>query len=169
MDLKTYAVHRKLHHGDKLLDYVVKNEPVPPEVIAAAFGDQIRAMEDTVAERLIADYPAMLGENIPVRSSRNAEGGYDIVGDIPDSVVDAIFQVHGASPEAVVQALVDYNLSTVHGQPCKILNTQTHESAEQTLFGFLSIPVVTSVRDFQPLGTDAPAQEALTEDELSTL
>lgn len=160
MDLKTFAVHRKLIHDDDLLSYVMKQQPVPIPVIEASFGGFIEELSDEKASSLITDYTRMLGEHVPVLIRRNeATGGYDISGDIPDSLVDAVSLVHNVQPDEIVKALVDYNLETVHGHSCKILNTSLQEHAERTRMSAESIPPVVSVREVEALDTPVPDRE----------
>lgn len=148
MDLKTYAVHRKLRYDDDLLSYVVADLPIPISVVEASFQGFITPLEDKKSEQLIADFPELLANEVPVVVSKNQEtGGYDVSGDIPDTLVDAITLVHNIMPNDVVAALVNHNLMTVHGQSCEILGTSLKEQAERTMISAMSIPDVVSVHD----------------------
>lgn len=146
MDLKTYAVHRKLRYDDNLLSYVVNGEPIPVSVIEASFQGFIAPIEDKKSEKLIENYKEMLASEVPVVVSKNHEtGGYEVTGDIPDTLVDAIMTVHHITQDDVVSALVDYNLETVHGQTCRIVGTSLTEQVERTMINAMSIPDVVSV------------------------
>lgn len=148
MDLKTYAVHRKLRYDDNLLSYVVNGEPIPVSVIEASFQGFIAPIEDKKSEKLIENYKEMLASEVPVVVSKNREtGGYEVTGDIPDTLVDAIMTVHHITQDEVVSALVDYNLETVHGQSCRIVGTSLTEQAERTMINAMSIPDVVSVSE----------------------
>lgn len=148
MDLKTYAVHRKLRYDDDLLSYVVADLPIPISVVEASFQGFITPLEDKKSEQLIADFPELLANEVPVVVSKNQEtGGYDVSGDIPDTLVDAITLVHNIMPNDVVAALVNHNLMTVHGQSCEILGTSLKEQVERTMISAMSIPDVVSVHD----------------------
>lgn len=156
MDLKTYAVHRKLLFDDDLLRYVAKEQDIPASVVASSFSEFLETQEDAQAECLVNAYDRFLGETIPVVVSRDEiGGGYDVSGDIPDTVVDAIQILHGKSQEDIVKALVDYNLATVHGQECRINHTELGELTERTRLRAESIPPVVPVRDL----VQTPAEE----------
>ena len=134
MDLKTYAVHRKLEQGDDLLPYVVDGTPVPIPVVESCFGSFIEGMEDKRAERLLTNYPKMLSEDVPVVTLRNEEtGGYEISGDIPDRMVEAIECVYKVDPEEIVRAFTAYRLNVIHGQDCEILDTSCSERARHVV------------------------------------
>ena len=160
MDLKTYAVGQKLLHDDGLLDYVVRQEPVPVDVVAASFRDFLDRQEDAQARKLIDDYRGFLGEAVPVVITRNqGTGGYQVSGEIPDSMVSAIMLVHNLSPEAVIKSLVDQSLCTVHGQKCEIVECSMEEAAERTRMKAASIPEVSPVPEASPVpdgGTETP-------------
>lgn len=155
MDLKTYAVHRKLRYDDDLLSYVVSGEPIPVSVVEASFEGFIAPLADKKSERLITDFPGMLAAEVPVVMSKNEEtGGYEVSGNIPDTLVDAITTVHHITPDDVVAALVDHNLMTVHGKSCKILGTSLAEQAERTMLNALAIPDVVPVHEMLAGDTD---------------
>lgn len=154
MDLKTYAVHRKLVFDDKLLDYAAKERDIPYAIVADSFKDYLDEKTDAAAESLMQDYKQMLGTYVPVTISRDtATNGYDVSGEIPDSLVDAIRLIHGVDETAIVQDLVKYNLRTI-GQECKILDVKLGEAVSRTLL---------KVQDIPPVET---GRSAVSEDEL---
>lgn len=164
MDLKTYAVHRKLRYDDDLLSYVVADLPIPISVVEASFKGFIAPLEDKKSEQLIADFPELLANEVPVVVSKNQEtGGYDVSGDIPDTLVEAITLVHNIMPNDVVAALVNHNLMTVHGQSCEILGTSLKEQAERTMISAMSIPDVVSVHDLMEKQTGEQTESFVTE------
>lgn len=145
MELKTFAVRQMLLKDDPLLRYVVKEEPIPVSVVASSFHDFIAPLADEKSEGLISDYPKMLNENVPLVVQTNAEGGYDISGNIPDTLLEAITLVHNVDQEKIVRALAEYNLKTVHGQSCSIVDATLQDTARRTLMAMESIPSVIPV------------------------
>ncbi len=146
MDLKTYAVHRKLVFDDKLLDYAAKERDIPYAVVADSFQDYLDGISNEAAESLMQDYKQMLGTYVPVTISRDTvTNGYDVSGEIPDSLVDAIRLIHGVDETAIVQDLVKYNLRTI-GQECKILDVKLGEAVSRTLLKVQDIPPVETGR-----------------------
>lgn len=162
MELLTYAVRRKLLSDDPLLSYVVGNKPVPVSAVAASFHDFIAPLTDEKSECLISDYPKMLNENVPVVVRANTEGGYDISGNIPDTLLEAITLVHGAGQEEIVRALADYNLQTVHGQSCEIIATNIQDEARRTLMAMESIPSIIPINTAND-GPPLPEPDTLAE------
>lgn len=145
MDLKTFAVSAKLHRDQELLAYVMKNEDVPVPVIEAAFGPLIAKETDAKAERLVNDYVSLLVDEVPIRIRKNASEGFEISGDIPDTLLEAITLVHGDVAETAVNKLIDFNLKQVCGISCDILSTELTESAKKTLMEVSNLPPVESV------------------------
>ena len=76
MDLKTYAVHRKLRYDDNLLSYVVNGEPIPVSVIEASFQGFIAPIEDKKSEKLIENYKEMLASEVPVVDAMTAKKNF---------------------------------------------------------------------------------------------
>lgn len=161
MDLKTYAVHRKLGYDDELLRYVMDDKPVPLPVIEASFQEYLNSQNDEKASRLLTDYTKLLGEDVPVVISRNENGGYEVSGDIPDTLVEALELVHKLKPDDVVKALVDYNMTMVHGKTCEVVSTTLGEQAKRTLMQVAAIPSVVPVAEIKEpedfLEADRPA------------
>lgn len=145
MDLKTFAVSAKLHRDQELLAYVMNHEDVPIPVIEAAFGPLIAKETDAKAERLVNDYVSLLVDEVPIRIRKDASEGFEISGDIPDTLLEAITLVHGDAAETAVNKLIDFNLKQVCGTSCAILSTELTESAKKTLMEVSNLPQVESV------------------------
>lgn len=147
MDLKTFAVHRKLEADSPLLKYVMDGEAIPIPVVAENFREYLEPLTDRTATRLIEDYAGLIGDEIPVTTQRMEDGGYEISGEIPDRLVEAIQLVHSVTPEEIVSALVNHNTEMVHGQALAITNIDLTEAARKTLLGAASIPKVELVQE----------------------
>lgn len=153
MDLKTYAVHQKLVADSGLLAYVVDGRPVPIPLIEENFGEFIAPLADEKASRLITDYQGLVGDEIPVLMKRNPEtGGYEISGEIPDTVIEAIELVHKVPADEVVRSLVNHNMVMVHGTEVEVLDISLSEQAERTRMAMDHLPKVVPV-------TEQPAEE----------
>lgn len=153
MDLKTYAVHQKLAADSGLLAYVVDGRPVPIPLIEENFGEFIAPLADEKASRLITDYQGLIGDEIPVLMKRNLEtGGYEISGEIPDTVIEAIELVHKVPADEVVRSLVNHNMVMVHGTEVEVLDISLSEQAERTRMAMDHLPKVVPV-------TEQPAEE----------
>ena len=153
MDLKTYAVHQKLVADSGLLAYVVDGRPVPIPLIEENFGEFIAPLADEKASRLITDYQGLIGDEIPVLMKRNPEtGGYEISGEIPDTVIEAIELVHKVPADEVVRSLVNHNMVMVHGTEVEVLDISLSEQAERTRMAMDHLPKVVPV-------TEQPAEE----------
>ena len=142
MDLKTYAVHKKLEADSELLAYVVKGSPIPVPIVEENFRAYLEPLNDPAATRLIEDYAGLIGDEIPVTTQRMEDGGYTISGDIPDRLVEAIQLVHEVTPEEIVSALVNRNTAAVHGQALDIMDIDLSDAARHTLLGAMEIPKV---------------------------
>lgn len=142
MDLKTFAVLRKLNADSPLLKYVMGGEAIPIPVVEENFRDYLEPLEDRTATRLIEDYAGLIGDEIPVTTHRMEDGGFEISGEIPDRLVEAIQLVHSVTPEEIVSALVNHNTESVHGQALSITDIDMTEAARKTFLSASSIPKV---------------------------
>ncbi len=136
MDLRTFAVHQKLASDSKLLDYVTKNQAVPLEVVEQAFSDFYEPLVDAKATALMENYPKMLVETVPVIMTPSIEnpGGYDITGEIPDSLMDAIALIHDTDADTIIKAFMNYHFEAVRGETCHFLETtKTEEEVRSQL------------------------------------
>lgn len=145
MDLKTFAVSQKLHRDQKLLDYVVKQQDVPLHVIQETFGPLLQTQSDVKAERLIKDYKQFLADEIPILVRKNAENGFDISGDVPDTVLESIELVHEVSADTAIRDLIDVHMEQLYGTTCDIVHSNLIQEAERTLLAVSDIPTITPV------------------------
>lgn len=155
MNLKTFAVSQKLHRDQKLLDYVVYEQAVPLNVIQDAFGPLLETQTDVKAERLITNYKTLLADEIPIRVHKNAENGFEISGNVPDTMLEAITLVHGVSAEDAVRDLINTHMEQLYGTTCEILHSELKQEAERTLLEASNIP------EILPGPTEVPFDESL--------
>lgn len=155
MNLKTFAVSQKLHRDQKLLDYVVHEQAVPLTVIQDAFGPLLETQTDVKAERLITNYKTLLADEIPIRVHKNAENGFEISGNVPDTMLEAITLVHGVSAEDAVRDLINTHMEQLYGTTCEILHSELKQEAERTLLEASNIP------EILPGPTEVPFDESL--------
>lgn len=136
MNLKTFAVHQKLNEeNDDLLKYVVKNEPVPISVLEQSFGNLLTPLQDVTAETLIQDHVEALSRTIPLIVTVLPTGGYDVSGEIPDNIVEAVSLVHNLDADDIVTELVNHQLESVYNKTCDItdLSIDKDETAKKTI------------------------------------
>lgn len=145
MDLKTFAVSQKLHRDQKLLDYVVKQQDVPLHVIQETFGPLLQTQSDVKAERLIKDYKQFLADEIPILVRKNAENGFDISGDVPDTVLEVIELLHDVTADTAIRDLIDVHMEQLYGTTCDIVHSNLIQEAERTLLAVSDIPTITPV------------------------
>lgn len=155
MNLKTFAVSQKLHRDQKLLDYVVHEQAVPLNVIQDAFGPLLETQTDVKAGRLITNYKTLLADEIPIRVHKNAENGFEISGNVPDTMLEAITLVHGVSAEDAVRDLINTHMEQLYGTTCEILHSELKQEAERTLLEASNIP------EILPGPTEVPFDESL--------
>lgn len=155
MNLKTFAVSQKLHRDQKLLDYVVHEQAVPLNVIQDAFGPLLETQTDVKAERLITNYKTLLADEIPIRVHKNAKNGFEISGNVPDTMLEAITLVHGVSAEDAVRDLINTHMEQLYGTTCEILHSELKQEAERTLLEASNIP------EILPGPTEVPFDESL--------
>lgn len=106
MDLKTYAVLRKLTANSELLQYVAANQPVPINILESDMQELIADLRSDNAESLVSDYEKYLRENVRFGLTQASDDTYEVSGDINDAVVDSIELVHGVDKRTMVSNLI---------------------------------------------------------------
>lgn len=156
MNLTTFAVQRKLAYDDPLLSYVTSGQDIPVSVVEASFSDYVSSIEqDSLSEGLVDDYVGTLAKEVPIVVQPDTNGGYEVRGDVPDTLVEAIKLLHrDVNEEEIVSRLVRHNLETVHGKACEVLTVSIDQAAEKTRMALTSLPEV------------VPVPEALTMEDL---
>lgn len=113
MNLLTYAVSQKLSHDNEMWRYIHNNEPIPQDVVSAAFEETLKNTSDVEAERLVSDYDAYIANHIPVTFVPQGDG-VRVSGEIQDAALDVIQTLHGRTPEDVIQQTVESSIRTIN-------------------------------------------------------
>ena len=111
MNFKSYAISRKLKNNSDLIKYLNEGA-IPVEVIEKEFSEVFALYKDEEAELLSEDYREYLRKHVPVAFIPTSKG-LDVKGNISDSVLDIINDVHGVEKDAVVSTVVHDVVETV--------------------------------------------------------
>lgn len=106
MDLKSYAVLRKIANNSEMLEYVVSNKPVPIEILDKDMAGLIQDLHEPQAEMIVSDYRRYLRENTKVGIVREDKDEFAVDGEIDEPVIQSIELVHQVNREDVVTDLV---------------------------------------------------------------
>ena len=150
MNLMTFAVMRKLNHGDPLLEYISQGKPVPTDVLEASLNDLIAPLEDARSSYLISDYVGMLQAYVPTTSQRDpVTGKITIAGEIPDDILESIEWVHRVASQDAISNMIEHTVSNLVNQESTItsLDLSELETAIQTMNA--AIPSVEPVVNIQ--------------------
>ena len=150
MNLMTFAVMRKLNHGDPLLEYISQGKPVPTDVLEASLNDLIAPLEDARSSYLISDYVGMLQAYVPTTSQRDpVTGKITIAGEIPDDILESIEWVHRVASQDAISNMIEHTVSNLINQESTItsLDLSELETAIQTMNA--AIPSVEPVVNIQ--------------------
>lgn len=150
MDLKTYAVYRKLTANSTLLEHLAKNEPVPIDVLENDIQELIASLHNTQAEQLVTDYPQYLQEHVQLGTIKDGENQFIINGEIAEPVIKSIEILHTVNRKDVVSNFITKTMMDLNGhREVKIENLSLSEAAdsfvESTKMPMLSDAQETSV------------------------
>lgn len=131
MDLKTYAVYRKLTANSALLEHLAKNEPVPINVLESDIDELIKSLHNTQAEQLIADYPRYLQENVQLGTIKDGDNQFTINGEISEPVIQSIEILHDVDRKDVVSNFITHTMMDLNGnRDVKIENLSLSEAVD---------------------------------------
>ena len=131
MDLKTYAVSQKISTDSNLLDYIVKGQDIPLDVIESSFADFLESFEDSQAHMMVNDYIKYLHTSIPLGIVSLGDHKFKIDGHIPQGVLHALKLLHNVEPETLVQEVINHTFSDLHqDREIKIESLQLLESSK---------------------------------------
>ena len=134
MDLKTYAVYRKLTANSTLLEHLVKNEPVPVDVLENDIQDLIVPLHNTQAEQLVTNYPQYLQEHVQLGTIKNGDNQFLINGEIAEPVIQSIELLHTIDRKDVVSNFITKTMMDLNGnREVKIENLSLSEAADNFL------------------------------------
>lgn len=143
MDLKTYAVSQKIANGSNLLDYVVKGESVPLDVVESSFVELLESFDDEQARTLISNYQEYLNKSVPLGIVSLGDHQFKVDGHVSQGVLDAVKLLHNIEPEQVVNDVIEYTFTNLQsGHPIKIESLQLVESSKQVVDQIKNIPSI---------------------------
>lgn len=106
MDLRTYAVSKRLSTGNTMIDYLLANKDIPAAVVEESFSAYLATQEDSVAETIISDqYLAEAERQTPLIVTKK-DGVFEVKGDMPDMVADMICRLHNLGKQELIEALM---------------------------------------------------------------
>lgn len=115
MDLKTFAVYKKLTANSTLLDYVVNNESIPIDVVEENLDELIASLHHDESEALVSDYMGHLKDTVKTNFSKKEDNMFDVSGQIDDPVIESIELLHGVEREDVVKGVVTNVMRDLNG------------------------------------------------------
>lgn len=131
MDLKEYAVLRKLTANSELLNYVVNNKPVPVSLLETDIVELIKDLKDKDISLLVSNPKAYLRENVRVSFKPQGKGQYEVVGDIADPVIESIEVLNKSDRSELVTELIDNMMKDLNPErEFDISNVQLTDEAE---------------------------------------
>lgn len=116
MDLKTYAVFRKLNKNSDLLRYVVNHQAVPIEVLNNDMKDLLDDLHDADAECVVNDYQKYLQEHVQMNFVPDGKDQFDVNGEVAEPLMESIELVHHVNRKDVVHDLVANVMNNLRGE-----------------------------------------------------
>lgn len=116
MDLKTYAVFRKLNKNSDLLKYVVNHQAVPLEVLNNDMKDLLDDLHDADAECVVNDYQKYLQEHVQMNFVPDGKDQFDVNGEVAEPLMESIELVHHVNRKDVVHDLVANVMNNLRGE-----------------------------------------------------
>lgn len=157
MDLKTYAVFRKLNKNSDLLKYVVNHQAVPLEVLNNDMKDLLDDLHDADAECVVNDYQKYLQEHVQMNFVPDGKDQFDVNGEVAEPLMESIELVHHVDRKDVVRDLVANVMNNLRGErDVKVDNIKLAASAK-AFVALTKQPVLDVDTDQQ---TDDAAQTA---------
>ena len=131
MDLKTYAVFRKLNKNSDLLKYVVNHQAVPLEVLNNDMKDLLDDLHDADAECVVNDYQKYLQEHVQMNFVPDGKDQFDVNGEVAEPLMESIELVHHVNRKNVVHDLVANVMNNLRGErDVKVDNIKLAASAK---------------------------------------
>lgn len=116
MDLKTYAVFRKLNKNSDLLKYVVNHQAVPLDVLNNDMKDLLDDLHDADAECVVNDYQKYLQEHVQMNFVPDGKDQFDVNGEVAEPLMESIELVHHVDRKDVVHDLVVNVMNNLRGE-----------------------------------------------------
>lgn len=137
MNLKLYGICFKLRGGPDLLEYVLKDRPVPVDMMGQIMNQigSITEEEMAFAAKLDNDWKKVFNEKVPVIMNMTSDGGYDIICTVPDELMDVVHLIHDMENEKIVEEHVAGHLKDVCGIDVDIIsvNAEKEDTVKVTI------------------------------------
>lgn len=159
MDLKTYAVFRKLNKNSDLLKYVVNHQAVPLDVLNNDMKDLLDDLHDADAECVVNDYQKYLQEHVQMNFVPDGKDQFDVNGEVAEPLMESIELVHHVDRKDVVHDLVVNVMNNLRGErDVKVDNIELAASAKA--FVALTKQPVLDVDTDQQTASESQTDEA---------
>lgn len=106
MNLKSYAVLRKLTANSEFLNYVVEDKPIPVNMLETELHDLLKDIKVDDVDLLINNYQKYLRDNVKLGFQQTQNNQFDVNGEIEDPIIETIELLHDVKPNDVVTNLV---------------------------------------------------------------
>ena len=116
MDLKTYAVFRKLNKNSDLLKYVVNHQAVPLDVLNNDMKDLLDNLHDADAECVVNDYQKYLQEHVQMNFVPDGKDQFNVNGEVAEPLMESIELLHHVDRKDVVHDLVANVMDNLRGE-----------------------------------------------------
>lgn len=147
MDLKTYAVYRKLTANSTLLEHLANNTPVPVDVLQQDMQALIASLHNAEAEQLVADYPRYLQEHVQIGSIKDGENQFTIRGEIDEPVIRSIELLHSVEREDVVETFVTKTMMDLNGHREVVISDLSLSESVDSFVEMTKLPLDTQSSD----------------------
>lgn len=168
MDLKTYAVFRKLNKNSDLLKYVVNHQAVPLDVLNNDMKDLLDDLHDADAECVVNDYQKYLQEHVQMNFVPDGKDQFDVNGEVAEPLMESIELVHHVDRKDVVHDLVANVMNNLRGErDVKVDNIKLAASAK-AFVALTKQPVLDVDTDQQTDDAAQTASESQTDESTQT-
>ena len=130
MNLKSYAVLRKLTANSEFLNYVVQDKPIPVNMLETELHDLLKDIKVDDVDLLINNYQKYLRDNVKLGFQQKENNQFDVNGEIEDPVIETIEILHNVKPNDVVTNLVTSVMSEL--SPDRDIKIDSVELLEST-------------------------------------
>lgn len=130
MNLKSYAVLRKLTANSEFLNYVVQDKPIPVNMLETELHDLLKDIKVDDVDLLINNYQKYLRDNVKLGFQQKENNQFDVNGEIEDPIIETIEILHNVKPNDVVTNLVTSVMSEL--SPDRDIKIDSVELLEST-------------------------------------
>lgn len=169
MDLKTYAVFKKLTANSELLKYLMSNEPVPIHVLENDLQDLLVNLHEDDATLVVDDYQQYLQDHVKFGLKKEDKNRYEVNGEIADPVIESIELLHNINREAIVSDFITSTMQEFNGERTITIEELELRKSVDDFVGMTVNPIFgpnPSVSNSQPDGISVPT--AVTQPKIDT-